>query len=84
MAAIFDWIRRRRAAKASIDADATALMQEFVLDAYQVARERAIAARRRDGLDSGDAADHWDHVRAEIGRRTRRNLTDTATRYLTE
>jgi hypothetical protein len=79
---MFEWQQRRLAGKALIEGDAAALMQEFGDGAYHVARDRALAARRGDVIDADRDAHHWDHVRAEIARRTRRGVTDTATRYV--
>jgi hypothetical protein len=79
---IFEWEQRRLAGKALIDGDATELMQEFGDGAYRAARDRALAARRGDVIDANRDAHHWDQVRAEIGRRTKRHVTDTATRYV--
>ena len=78
---IFGW-RRRRMAKALIEEDATNLLNEFGDNAYQVARDRALAVLRGEVMDANRDADHWDQVRAEIARRTRRRATDTATRYV--
>ena len=84
MPTIFNWWQRRVATKALIAGDATALMQNFGDDAYCVARDRALAARRGEVIDADRDAGHWDQVRAEIGRSTRRSTVDTATRYISE
>jgi hypothetical protein len=79
---IFGWHQRRQAAGVLIGNDASTLMQEFGDSAYHVARDRALAVRRGEVIDANRDAQHWDYVRAEIARRTKRRTTDTATRYI--
>jgi hypothetical protein len=79
---IFGWRQRRRDARAKVERDATRLMQEFGERAYYVARDRALAARCGEVIDANRDADHWDRVRAEIGKCTNRVFVDTATRFI--
>lgn len=73
--------RRHRAARALSADDAFTLIAEFGDGAYDVARHRALAERRGKMIDAGREAGHWDQARAEIGHRTNRQRTDTATPY---
>jgi hypothetical protein len=71
--------RRRRH---EVSKDAQLLMERFGRAAYDEARTRAREARLGGVIDANRPAGHWDRVRAEIARRTRRAHVDTATRYL--
>jgi hypothetical protein len=61
----------------AVKVDADALTAEFEDGAYEEARTRARAARKREPYDR-----HWDDVRIEIAKRGRGTQLDTATRYL--
>lgn len=82
---MFRWWRDRAERRRLVAADAAALIESFGDHAYYIARERA-RSERKSGIvfDANRAAGHWDRVRREIGRRTRRDGLDTATRYLVE
>lgn len=79
---IFRWLQRRRESRALVASDAASLMQNFGASAYHVARDKAADVRRRNVLDGDRDHRHWDRVRREIARRTKRSTTDTATRFL--
>ena len=75
------WLRSWRTVPALIEEDASTLMRKFGEEAYRVARDRALAERLGIAIDADRTVGHWDQVRAEIGRRTGRDVTDTETRY---
>ena len=61
--------------------DARALIARFGASAYDVARTRAREARLGNVIDGNRGDGHWDRVRAEIARRTKRAHVDSGTRY---
>lgn len=79
---ICNWLRRRREARALIDADATAMIAEFGDSAYWIARDRALEQRLHRIIDAERTSAHWDRVRFEIRRRCGQKQADTATKYL--
>ena len=78
---IFGFWKRWRERQALIDSDAAALIQDHGESAYHVARDRAASVKRGGIMDGNRSPRHWDFVRREVARRTKRNRTDTATRY---
>jgi hypothetical protein len=74
---IFRWLERRRELSMRVSAEAETMIALFGDGAYYEARNRALAAERRQPHDP-----YWARVRREIARRTRRDRVDTATRYL--
>jgi hypothetical protein len=62
--------------------DAETLIARYGTSAYEEARTRARDAHSGKVLDLSRSVNHWDKVRAEIGRRLNRQGVDTATRYL--
>ena len=74
---IFRWLKRRRELSARVSAEADTMIALFGDGAYYKARDRALAAERRQPRDP-----YWARVRREIALRTRRDHVDTATRYL--
>jgi hypothetical protein len=67
LAAMSDWIERRRAIRRRWQADARTLIAADEANAYYAAQRRATRARVR-----GDRAEfyHWAKVAAEVARRT--------------
>lgn len=63
-------------------ADAADLMSRFGDGAYTEARQRAREERDGKVIEGNRPEGHWDRVRARVGRTTRRDTVDTATRYL--
>jgi hypothetical protein len=74
---IFRWLKQQRELSARVSAEAGAMIALFGDGAYYEARNRALAAERRQPHDP-----YWARVRGEIARRTRHDHVDTATRYL--
>ena len=58
------------------------MIARFGDEAYYEARDRMLSARKGSIVDGNRSADHWDRVRAIIGRKTGHNGLDTSTRYL--
>jgi hypothetical protein len=74
---IFRWLKRRRELLMRVSAEADTMIALFGDGAYYEARNRALAAERRQPHDP-----YWARVRGEIARRTRGDHVGTATRYL--
>jgi hypothetical protein len=74
---IFRWLKQRRELAARVTAEAETMIALFADGAYHEARNRVEAANRTQRDES-----YWTDVRTEIGRRTRGDWVDTATRYL--
>jgi len=79
---IFAWMCRYRESRALALADADALIERYGDAAYAHARERAHQTRYGKIVDGNRPDGHWDRVRQIIGRKTKRDHIDTATRYL--
>ena len=63
--------------------DALMLIERFGENAYGEARRRVIESRQDRIVDGNRPGGHWNRVRLIVGRKTRRDGLDTATRYLT-
>lgn len=73
----------RRASASLVAQDAAALIACHRDAAYEAARTRARQERLGQIIDGNRPRGHWDRVRQEIARLTRRRGdADTATRYL--
>lgn len=80
---IFAWLEKRRQARALIESDAAAMIEEFGESAYTEARRWVIAELNHKVIDVDRPAGHWGRVRAEVRRRIgHRERSDTATRYI--
>jgi hypothetical protein len=66
---MFDWLRRRREARALVDSDAQALIEHFGNGAYLEAHIRQREAKRAIGGDRTPR--HWERVKEEIERQER-------------
>jgi hypothetical protein len=79
---MLSFLQRRREQRQQVSADAEALVAQFGEGAYGEARQRAREARQNKTIDGNRPKDHWERVRAFVGRRSGRRHVDTATRYL--
>ncbi len=82
---IIRWLKNRRAERALVVSDATAMIERFGDGAYQEARNWVVAALIQNVVDADRPAGHWARVRAEIRKRNKPPTTaDSATRRLEE
>jgi hypothetical protein len=79
---IFAWLEKRKQARAQVERDATAMIEQYGGSAYHVARDRALEQRLHKIIDADRTPEHWDQVRFAIRKRLRRKVIDTATKYL--
>lgn len=81
--ALTAFLRERRRRRAQVAKDAQDLIDAHGASAYYEARALAREIRLGTLIDHDRPEErHWDRVRAEIARRTKRQWVDTATRYL--
>lgn len=78
----FGFLRERRRRREQVARDALAFIETHGASAYEAARTRARDIRRGRIIDPERPAGHRDRVRAKIGRLTKRQHVDTATRWL--
>lgn len=79
---IFAWFEKRRQARALVESDATDMIEQYGHSAYHVARDRALEQQLHKIIDAHRTSEHWNQVRFAIRKRLRRQVIDTATKYL--
>lgn len=80
--AVAGFLRDRRRRRAQVAKDAQDFIDAYGASAYEEARTLAHDNRRGTLIDHDRPERHWDRVRREIARRTKRQWVDTATRWL--
>lgn len=80
---LFAWLKKRRAAKAAIVAEAAAMIREFGDTAFCVSRDLAEMKRAEASMQGLQQADHWDRVRFTIRKLTRMKRINTAATHFT-
>jgi hypothetical protein len=76
---MFTWLRRRREEARLVEADAAALVAEYMLAAYSEARQR------QQDAHNAETDAHWGRVALAVARITGKRVgLDTATRMATD
>ena len=80
---LYAWLKKRRAAKAAIVAEAAAMIREFGDTALCVSRDLAAMKRAEASTQALQQAAHWDQVRFTIRKLTRMKRINTDATHFT-